>query len=406
MGYNFCKVYMNMSFFAVQTEVIRRWRGPLLGGLSIIALVMLQPASPLPFLRWAFPVLSLGLVVITWIIVRGDGARRRQQAFIWMTTIAIGLLLLKTPVIAEFVARSLRINAGIDARSASLTDLEWLGLSYIALRLIAVLIDLRADRLPPFTFVELLVYTLFPLTVLAGPIDRLQRFLPDLRADVALRFSGGERVLMGLFKKFVLADTLALIALNSQIAADVRGVFGAWLVVYVYALQIYLDFSGYSDMVIGLGRMIGFTLPENFNAPYLKPNLSRFWQNWHMSLTDWFRGYCFLPMSRHLLRTKFPLPPYVIAQVTTMLLIGAWHGVTVNFFLWAMWHAIGLILQRWFGQRMRRHILRWRERPALRHLLDVFGVLLTFHYVAVGWVFFALPEPGMSFDHLKRMFAL
>jgi len=340
-------------------------------------------------------------------------SRAPQNTFVWMTTIAVGLLLLKTPAAAEFIAQTLRINAGIDARSASLSDLEWLGLSYIALRLIAVLIDSRdsrAGQLPQFTFWELLIFTLFPLTLLAGPIDRLQRFLPDLRADVAFQFAGGGRVALGLFKKFVVADTLALIALNSQIAvdADARGIFGAWLVVYVYAFQIYLDFSGYSDIVIGLGQMLGFTLPENFNAPYLKPNLSRFWQNWHMSLTDWFRGYVFLPMSRYFLRRKFafPMPPYVIAQVTTMLLIGAWHGVTVNFFLWAMWHAVGLTLQRWFGSLLRRPILRWRVRATTARTMDAFGVLLTFHYVAIGWVFFALPEPGMSIDHLQRMFSL
>jgi alginate O-acetyltransferase complex protein AlgI len=258
--------------------------------------------------------------------------------------------------------------------------------------------------------VELLIYTLFPLTLLAGPIDRVQRFMPDLRAGVTLNaeavISGGGRVVGGLFKKFVVADTLALVALSPQIAADTRGAVGAWLVVYIYAFQIYLDFSGYTDIVIGLGRILGFDLPENFNAPYLKPNLRLFWQNWHMTLTDWFRGRVFLPMSRRLLRADFPLPAYLVAQSTTMLLIGFWHGVTVNFALWALWHTIGLAAQRWAGFITRRHVLRFRQHAGRARLLDAVGVLLTFHYVAVGWVFFALPEPGMAFDHLRRMFTL
>ena len=152
--------------------------------------------------------------------------------------------------------------------------------------------------------------------------------------------------------------------------------------------------------------MVGFHLPENFNAPYLKPNLSLFWQNWHMTLTGWFRAYVFMPMSRSLLRADVRLPVYVLAQIVTMLLIGFWHGVTANFALWGLWHALGLIVQRAFSGMTRRTSLWLRERPALGRLADGVGMLLTFHYVAVGWVFFALPEVGMSIDHLRKMFGL
>lgn len=466
---------------------IRRWRELILAVLTVIVMIWLQPDS----LRWVFPILSVVLVAITWLIVspapksiapaililaamfiatgtyaeralaigglafgvgigcwqlnvskpsltsppdspstveRGrtpgeklaqsdflplkeEGYRvgsnqtsnisvevnRKKIALYWILTIAGGLLLLKTPVVAEFFSQSLRLS-----------DLEWLGISYIALRLIAVLIDFRAARLPSFSFLELLIYTLFPLTILAGPIDRAQRFVPNMRAglrlDAETMVAGGRRVVAGLFKKFVVADTLALIALSPQIAADTHGAVGAWVVVYIYAFQIYLDFAGYTDIVIGLGRMIGFELPENFNAPYLKPNLSRFWQNWHMTLTNWLREYVFLPMSRHMLRADVRLPAYLVAQTTTMLLIGFWHGVTVNFALWGMWHVLGFVVQRWFGSLTRRQVLRIRQNATRARLLDGLGILLTFHYVAVGWVFFALPEPEMSFEHLRRMF--
>jgi D-alanyl-lipoteichoic acid acyltransferase DltB (MBOAT superfamily) len=212
---------------------------------------------------------------------------------------------------------------------------------------------------------------------------------------------------LGLFKKFAVADALAMIALNSANALQVRSAGWAWVLLYAFAFQIYFDFSGYTDIAIGLGRLLGIKLPENFNQPYLKPNLTQFWNNWHMTLTQWFRAYYFNPLTRALRAGKKPISiPIIIliTQLTTMVLIGLWHGVSVNFVAWGLWHGFGLFVHNRWSDLTRSSFLKlplhWQKG------LNVGGTLLTFNFISIGWIFFALPRPSISFHFLQVLFGL
>ena len=329
----------------------------------------------------------------------------------------IGLfIVLKMPVLTTAAAAGLRALMGQSTDLAKASDLSWLGFSYVAFRLIHTLRDRQTGRLPAVSLQEYLIYAIFFPSFTAGPIDRLDRFIKDLRKPLAALSSSaddltaaGTRLALGLFKKFVLADSLALIALNAANAGQVRSAGWLWLLVYAYALQIFFDFSGYTDIAIGLGRLLGIRLPENFNAPYLKPNLTQFWNNWHMTLTQWFRAYFFNPLTRALRSAKKPLAQpllILITQVSTFVLIGLWHGITFNFVLWGLWHGLGLFVQNRWSDWIKPHAARLEGRPFLKGTATVLGTLLTFHYVALGWVWFALPSPQLSWQVLERLFGL
>ncbi|HXQ38938.1 MAG TPA: MBOAT family O-acyltransferase, partial [Anaerolineales bacterium] len=298
------------------------------------------------------------------------------------------------------------------AESASSSDLRWLGFSYIAFRLIHVLRDKQTGRLPELTLPEFATYVVFFPSLSAGPIDRAERFAQDLQKDFALTqdeaLLGGQRLAIGLVKKFVIADTLALLALNDALATEVRTTGWMWIVLYAYTFQIYFDFSGYTDIAIGIARLVGIKLPENFSAPYAKPNLTQFWNSWHMTLTQWFRSYFFNPFNRWI-RSYKNIPTWVMilaGQLATMLLIGLWHGVTVNFVLWGAWHGIGLFLQNRWSDFIRVRFPSLIQNTRLQSALQFGGVLLTFHFVALGWVFFALSEPLLSWQVFMRLFNL
>jgi len=162
-------------------------------------------------------------------------------------------------------------------------------------------------------------------------------------------------------------------------------------------LRIYFDFSGYTDIAIGLGRLMGVHLPENFSSPYLKPNITQFWNSWHMTLTQWFRSYFFNPLTRALRSTGSTLPDplmILLAQTSTMLLIGLWHGVTVGFVLWGLWHGLGLFIHnRWrdFARRIAPSGGDARFGHVIAHYA---GIFLTFNFVSLGWLFFALSTPA------------
>jgi D-alanyl-lipoteichoic acid acyltransferase DltB (MBOAT superfamily) len=258
---------------------------------------------------------------------------------------------------------------------------------------------------------EYVVYVIFFPAVSAGPIDRIERFLTDLRAPSRLLANdlgeAGQRLILGLFKKFVVADTLALVALNATNALQVQTSAWAWVLLYAYAFQIYFDFSGYTDIAIGMGRLLGVKLPENFNTPYLKSNLTQFWNSWHITLTQWFRAYFFNPLTRAWRSSGPAWPAELIifsTQLATMVLIGMWHGVTWTFAVWGVWHGLGLFIQnRWSGWARARFAT---VSPGWQNVLNVGGVLLTFHFVALGWVFFALPSLSTCAHFFRILFSL
>jgi alginate O-acetyltransferase complex protein AlgI len=318
-------------------------------------------------------------------------------------------VVLKLPQLTGWVSAGLRSLNHQSTELASPLDLRWLGFSYIAFRFLHTLRDRQSGRLPAVSLAEYVVYIIFFPALTAGPIDRIERFIGDLRKPLDLTTvdlgEAGKRLVLGMFKKFAVADALALVALNATNALQVRQAGWGWILLYAYAFQIFFDFSGYTDIAIGLGRLLGFKLPENFNAPYLKPNLTQFWNNWHMTLTQWFRAYFFNPVTRALRSGKKPLSiPLIIliTQVATMVLIGLWHGMTWNFVLWGLWHGVGLFVHnRWSDLTKARFAAL---SPVSQRVLNGGGVLLTFHFVALGWTFFVLPTPAISFQFLSVLF--
>ena len=340
-----------------------------------------------------------------------------SRRFLWVLSalivfLILVLVVLKTPALSLQTSIFIRTLTNRSLENAASTDLRWLGFSYIAFRLIHVLRDKQAGRLPPLSLAEFGTYVVFFPSLAAGPIDRAERFAQDLRKEFALTqddtLVAGIRIFVGLFKKFVIADTLALIALNDLLATQVRGSGWMWVILYAYTFQIYFDFSGYTDIAIGIARLAGIKLPENFAAPYLKPNLTQFWNSWHMTLTQWIRNYFFNPFNRWIRRFK-SIPAWtmiLIGQAATMLLIGLWHGITLNFIIWGLWHGIGLFLQNRWSDFIRTRYPNLQQNSRLQSVLQVGGVIVTFHFVALGWVFFALSEPGLSWQVILKLFGM
>ena len=214
---------------------------------------------------------------------------------------------------------------------------------------------------------------------------------------------------MGQIKKFALADTLAMVALNETNAAQVSSTGWMWLLLYAYSLRIYLDFSGYTDIAIGLGSLVGLKLPENFDRPYFKTNLTTFWNSWHITLAQWFRAYFFNPVTRSLRSSARQIPAWLviwITQVSTMALIGVWHGITWNFLIWGIWHGVGLFVHNRWLDWQRSHSMADLSSARRKKLDLVFGWFVTFQYVTLGWVWFALPSPHLAQQVLSRLFGL
>jgi D-alanyl-lipoteichoic acid acyltransferase DltB (MBOAT superfamily) len=367
----------------------------------------LTPARPPVLLNVAAGLaLVVGVAALLWRVPAG----RR----VWLAAVVVILALLvvlKTEVLTTAASGGLRALGGQPAELASALDLRWLGFSYLAFRLIHVLRDRATGRLPKVSLREFLTYALFFPAYTAGPIDRLERFIKDYRQPFTLTaaeaLAGGERLALGIFKKFVLADSLALVALNAANAGQAQSTLWLWVLVYAYAWRLYLDFSGYTDIALGLGRFFGIKLPENFDRPYQRQNLTIFWNSWHITLAQWFRAYVFNPLTRAL-RAR-PLPPaaiILIGQFVIMLLIGLWHGVTWNFVAWGLWHALGLFVHNRWADFTKTRAAALDGRPRLKRAAHWLGVFLTFHYVALGWVWFALPSLGLAGSVLARLFGL
>ena len=383
------------------------------GAITLVGLT--RYIFPDPILTTTTPprlILVIGFIMIAGISIAAFTFLSRRLAFT-LTLVIVFLLailvILKSPFLSLQLSIFLRELTGRPTDTASALDFRWLGFSYISFRLIHILRDKQTGRLSELSLPEFATYVVFFPSLSAGPIDRAERFAGDLRKEFALTqdetLQAGQRIVIGLFKKFVIANALALMALNDALATQVRYTGWMWIILYAYTFQIYFDFSGYTDIAIGIARLAGIKLPENFTSPYTKPNLTQFWNSWHITLTQWIRSYFFNPFNRWIRGYKIPMwTMLLLGQLSTMLLIGLWHGVTVNFILWGAWHGLGLFIQnRWSDFAKKRITI---SNPRLQTALNVGGILLTFHFVALGWVFFALSEPSLSQTVFMKLFGL
>ena len=372
----------------------------------------LTSRPPNPF-HVTLTLIGVGAAVIgTSLGLRGIGQKRQITGVILL--IVGAFIILKTESLATEAARFWREETGRNAALASPADLAWLGYSYVAFRLIHTLRDRQTGRLPVLSLREFVTYVIFFPSITAGPIDRAERFVKDYRAlpeklglDPARITEGLTRIGVGIFKKFIIADTLAQGAsLDMATATQADSTVGLWLLLYGYALRLFFDFSGYSDIAIGVAILFGIKLPENFNRPYLKTNITAFWQSWHITLSNWVRFYVFTPLSRFLLTRKpKPSPTLVVlsSQMSTMIVIGLWHGVTVNFLIWGIWHGVGLFIHKQWSDRTRAWFRGLNDKPAQKRAWSIVGWFITFQFVVLGWVWFALPDFDQSLDVFRGL---
>jgi alginate O-acetyltransferase complex protein AlgI len=281
-----------------------------------------------------------------------------------------------------------------------------LGISFFTFMAMAYLIEVfnRSCPVEKNVLHTALFITFFP-TVLAGPINRYSRLkqqMSERQTTPALLSEGIRRFIIGLGKKALLADTLAK-TVDQIFAVPVSGLSGglSWLGAVCYSLQIFLDFSGYSDMAIGLGRMFGFTFMENFNYPYMARSIKDFWNRWHISLSSWLRDFLFLPLayaisrripSARLLGIRAEAWSYYPAMFLTMLLCGLWHGPAWTYIAWGAFHGTFIMLERFIlGRRLKR---LW---PPLQ---NAYGLVI----IACGWILFRAVDLAHAAAVWKAMF--
>jgi D-alanyl-lipoteichoic acid acyltransferase DltB (MBOAT superfamily) len=295
-----------------------------------------------------------------------------------------------------FFVENLRALTGLDL--PALDVLLPVGISFYTFQTLSYTIDVYRGHLAPTrSLLDFAVYISFFPQLVAGPIVRARDFLPQLRARPALTeadfMAGIRKIVVGLTKKVLIADVLALHVVDPAFApgASASGA-AAWLAVYAYAIQIYCDFSGYSDIAIGSARLLGFRFLENFDAPYLARNVQDFWRRWHISLSTWLRDYLYIPLGgnrKGWARTQLNL-------IATMGLSGLWHGAAWKFVVWGLLHGAGLLWCRWLQAR------GWSLRGRAGHLL---AILLTFHFAAFAFVPFRATDLTAAGEMFGRMLA-
>ena len=271
-----------------------------------------------------------------------------------------------------------------------------LGISFFTFQKISYLIDVfRSQQKPLNRWEDYLLYIMLFPQLIAGPIVRYKEIADQIKnrkeqLNESFLFAGMFRFIIGLSKKLLIANPLGE-QVDLAFAGELSGMgtYGAWIIAIAYGFQIYFDFSGYSDMAIGIGKMMGFRLPENFNHPYISQSITEFWRRWHITLSAWMKDYLYIPLGGNRLSSKRTYLNLCIV----FFLSGLWHGAAWTFVLWGLFHGFFLIVERWF----------------LKDLLDAIGklvsVIITFLIVTIGWVIFRSDSLNEAGNYYQLMFS-
>lgn len=370
-----------ITYFAAQP----RWR-PILGVLASGLFYAWGSAINLAFIT--------GLILFNYGLARLFDSKPSRWLLPFGVFVNVGVLAFHK----LFLSHGMAIFFGLD-RFLPARIINWLGemtfplgLSFVSFQLIAYLLDISKGTIKPEKNpVSFAFYALMFPKLLSGPIVRYQTVAEQLPSPVldTDQIAGGiRRFLRGFAKKILIADVLAgtVNAVFALPGSALTPAF-AWLGLTGYALQIYFDFSGYTDMAIGLASMMGFRFIENFNHPYMAQSIGDFWRRWHISLSTWFRDYVFYPLERR----RLPVMGQSINILIVFLLTGLWHGAASSFILWGLLHGLFIALEGLFLNKL----LQKTFRP-IRHLYTLSVLLLT-------WLLFRAPDYEFIFDFLRAL---
>lgn len=344
-------------------------------------------------------------VVFNDLIARAVAGSRspRGRKILLAASVAGNLAFLGWFKYAGFAARSVNFLTGL---SIGIPEIALpLGISFYTFQAMSYVIDVyRGDVKPSRGILNFACYiTMFPQLV-AGPIVRyvdIERNLVSRNTGIDRIASGMRRFLVGLVKKAVIANTVAEFAdaaWRYTDASTIIPVDAAWMAVAAYTIQIYYDFSGYSDMAIGIGRMLGFDFLENFRHPYCSSSVREFWRRWHISLSTWFRDYLYIPLGGN----RKGIARTCLNSLIVFALCGLWHGASMMFVIWGLWHGLFLMAERIF---CRPGSAACSSRLG-RAFSFIAGHIYTVAVFTAGWIFFRSETPSSAATMFKSLFAI
>ncbi len=367
-------------------------------------------ASYVFYMSWSIPcgLLILATSIIDYLVGLGLGRiqdeRRRKLLLVVSIVANLGVLgfFKYTNFLVDNVAWGLGW-LGLEGHRWHYDILLPAGISFFTFQSMTYTIETyRRNISPCHSFRDFLLFVAFFPQLLAGPINRAKDLLPQFAQRVranALEFEKGlVQFGLGAVKKLVISDQVAP---NVDLIFNASGTFDAFTLlqgVFGYAVQIYCDFSGYSDMAIGCARMMGFKFMENFQMPYSSTSITEFWRRWHISLSSWFRDYLYIPLGGN---RKGVTRTYVNLLIT-MLLCGLWHGASWNFVFWGGLHGAALAIHR--AWKAWNPLASLDDRPVFQFVWSMVARALTLGVVMVGWVFFRAQSWGAACEYLHRIF--
>ncbi len=391
----------------------------LVAGLVVLTFALHRYVVPAAWRVWLLIAASAGFVayldLAALAVVAGLGAftylgaaaTRRIGSAVGRRLGTVGGVLVLAGALAYYKYWAFLLTTlGLPAPKASV----WapLGISFLVFRLIAYFLDQqqpKAERLTPSGFA---LFVLFFPTYIAGPLHPWKLFArgapepPDL-ATVAQAL---ERILYGAVKKIVLADQLGTKVMELGVGPELPSQGIAWLLVFAYGWRIYFDFAAYSDIAIGLARLFGYPIMENFRSPFLARGPIEFWKRWHISLSEWLQFYVFLPVSKRALKSRLRRHKELTAWIgylTTFVLCGIWHGAGWNFVLWGLYHGLGVCVNHLWGEIRKRQawakaIAEWRGAGAL-------SLAMNYCFVSYSFLLFVHTVP-QTIGLTRRLFGL
>ncbi|MBO5414731.1 MAG: MBOAT family protein [Bacilli bacterium] len=318
--------------------------------------------------------------------------QKRKNLFL-IISIIVNLSLLGFFKYADFLIGSINslLNINIPLLELGLP----IGISFFTFQTMSYSIDVyRGDVKAEHNFLDFMTYvSMFP-QLIAGPIVRYEEVSKELknRSITPQGFADGMiRFLQGLFKKVLIANNIGyLFVIASSMPNNEMSVVMSWLGILAYTFQIYFDFSGYSDMAIGMGKMLGFTYPENFNHPYISKSITEFWRRWHISLSSFFKDYVYIPLGGSRVNKIINVRNILIVWMLT----GLWHGASWNFVLWGLYYGVLLLLEKFVFNKILEKAPNW-----FKHFYTMF-------LVVVGWMIFAFDDMTILKEYASMMFGV